>query len=471
MRESIFKRLFKIILITSICAIIATVFFCSFTIKQYYMNVNMNEIKEQVSEISKDISKNNEAVKNILDENLMKSSIIHCYDTNKKLIYSNYNTNNYSKKEINSALEPYIDAVLKGNSINGVTKLYGIDEDVILIGQSIKNNNDIVGTVFFIKMEPEFTSSLNGFYVVLGVSMVLILLSIIIPLYIFIKRILSPLEDMTKATIRMSQGKYDTKIKNTRNDEIGELIDSFNLLSTKLEENEKQAKVLEQTRRDYIANVSHELKTPVSSIRAIGEVLNDDIIKDNIDQKKYYSMILRESVRLELLIEDMLELSRLQSGNIAIEKSVVNIEELLKDVVEEFEIKADDLDIEFITPKNIKNTTVYTNKNRIIQVLIILLDNAFKFTHIEGCVSINILDEEDFITISVCDTGVGIDSGDISFVFDRFYKADKSHSSIGTGIGLSIAAEIMKLLEEEIYVESKVNEGSKFTFTIHKIIE
>ncbi|MGL5379835.1 ATP-binding protein, partial [Clostridium sp.] len=443
----------------------------SFTIKQYYMNVNMNEIKEQVSKISEDISKNNEAVKNILDENLMKSSIIHCYDTNKKLIYSNYNTNNYSKKEINSALEPYIDAVLKGNSINGVTKLYGIDEDVILIGQSIKNNNDIVGTVFFIKMEPEFTSSLNGFYIVLGVSMVLILLSIIIPLYIFIKRILRPLEDMTSATIKMSQGEYNTKIINTRNDEIGELINSFNVLSNKLAENEKQAKLLEQTRRDYIANISHELKTPVASIRAIGEVLNDDIIKNNIDQKKYYNMILRESVRLELLIEDMLELSRLQSGNIAIEKSVVNIDDILKDVVEEFEIKADDLDIKFITPKNIKNTTVYTNKNRIIQVLIILLDNAFKFTPIEGCVSINILEVEDFIKISVCDTGLGIDKDDIPFVFDRFYKADKSHSSIGTGIGLSIASEIMKLLDEEIYVESKVNEGSKFTFTIHKIRE
>ena len=471
MKDSVFKRLFKIILVTSICGVIATVFFCSFTIKQYYMNVNMNEIKQQVSKISEDISKNNEAVKNILDENLMKSSIIHCYDINKKLIYSNYNTNNYSQKEINSALEPYIDAVLKGNSINGVTKLYGIDEDVILVGQSIKNNNDIVGTVFFIKMAPEFTSSLNGFYIVLGVSMVLILLSIIIPLYIFIKRILSPLEDMTKATIKMSQGEYNNKIINTRNDEIGELIDSFNLLSDKLAENEKQAKLLEQTRRDYIANVSHELKTPVASIRAIGEVLNDDIIKNNIDQKKYYNMILRESVRLELLIEDMLELSRLQSGNIAIEKSVVNIEELLKDVVEEFEIKADDLDIEFITPKNIKNTRVYTNKNRIIQILVILLDNAFKFTPIEGCVSINILNEEDFIKISVCDTGLGIDKDDIPFVFDRFYKADKSHSSIGTGIGLSIASEIIKLLDEEIYVESKVNEGSKFTFTIHKIRE
>lgn len=470
MKGNVFTRLFKIIMITSIGAIIATIFFCSFTIKQYYLNVNMNEIQAQMSEITKEIVKgNNELNKEIIDKHLMKSSIIYCYDNEEKITYSNYNINNYSKEEINIALQPYITPVLRGNFVKGVTKLYGIKDDIILVGQPIKKDGVILGVIFYIKMAEELTSSLNGFYIVLGVSMILALTSIIIPLYIFIKRIIKPLEDVTEATINLSQGKYNTRIEHDKEDEIGELVHAYNSLAIKLEENQKQAKMLEQTRRDYIANVSHELKTPVASIRAISELLNDDMMIDKIDQKKYYSMILRESMRLELLIEDMLELSRLQSGNVAVEKSFVRLEELFYEIIEEFQIRAEDLDINFYVPRNIKEDIIlYTNKNRIIQVLIILLDNAFKFTPIEGSVSINISEEEDLVRVRVCDTGVGIEKDDIPFVFDRFYKADKSHSSIGTGIGLSIASEIMRHLDEEIYVDSEIGHGSIFTFTIHK---
>lgn len=470
MKGNIFTKLFKIILITSIGAIIATIFFCSFTIKQYYLNINMNEIQQEMNVIAKELILNdNQFNKAIIDKHLIKSSIIHCYDIEENIVYSNHNINEYSEKDIDKALQPYVDPVLSGNSVKGVTKLYGLKDDIILVGQAIKKDGQILGGIFYIKMAQELTSSLNGFYVVLGVSMILILISIIIPLYIFIKRIIRPLEDMTKATINMSQGDYDIRVARNNNDEVGELISAFNSLAVKLGENEKQAKLLEQTRKDYIANVSHELKTPVASIRAIGELLNDDMLTDKIDKKKYYSMILRESMRLELLIEDMLELSRLQSGNVIVEKSFIKIEDLFSEVIEEFKIRADDLDINFNIPSNIEEMSyVYTNKNRIIQVLVILLDNAFKFTPIEGNVSISITEEEELVKVSVCDTGVGIEKDDIPFVFDRFYKVDKSHSSKGTGIGLSIASEIMRLLGEDICVNSEFGHGSEFIFTIHK---
>lgn len=472
MKGNIFTKLFKIILTTSIGAIIATVFFCSFTIKQYYLNVNMNKIQQEINVIAEELILNDRQLnKEILDRNLIKSSIIHCYDIEENITYSNHNINEYSEEDIDKALQPYVNPVLKGNAVKGVTKLYGLNDDIILVGQPIKKDGQILGGIFYIKMAQELTSSLHGFYVVLGVSMILILISIIIPLYIFIKRIITPLEDMTKATISMSQGDYDIRVARNNNDEVGELISAFNSLAVKLEENEKQAKLLEQTRKDYIANVSHELKTPVASIRAIGELLNDDMLTDKIDKKKYYSMILRESMRLELLIEDMLELSRLQSGNVAVEKSFIKIEDLFNEVIEEFKIRADDLDINFDVPSNIEDISyVYTNQNRIIQVLVILLDNAFKFTPIEGTVSISIIEEEDLVKVSVCDTGLGIEQEDIKFIFDRFYKADKSHSSIGTGIGLSIASEIMRHLNEEIYVNSEIGHGATFTFTIHKSI-
>jgi signal transduction histidine kinase len=468
MRESTFKRLFKIIIVTAIGAVVATIFFCSFTIKQYFLSVNVNEIQQQINKLATDFVGNDCNLNDIVDSSLMKSAIIQCYDISQKEISSEYNHEKFKEDEVNKALQPYIGTVLNGNSIKGVTKLHGLSDDVILVGQPIKKDGNIIGAMFFIKIAQQLTSSLKGFYIVLGVSMVLALISIIIPLYIFIKRMIRPLHDMTKATIAMSQGEFSTRIEECKEDEIGELARAFNYLATKLEENDKQAKLLEQTRRDYIANVSHELKTPVTSIRAIGETLNDDVFLEKIDKKKYYSMILRESMRLELLIEDMLELSRLQSGNVALEKSLVNVEKMILEAVEEFEVMADDLEVTFNTPKNLKHIPdVFTNKNRIIQVLVILLDNAFKFTEAEGCVSVDVVAETDFIKVSICDTGLGIDKEDISFVFDRFYKVDKAHASMGTGIGLSIASEIMSHLDEEIYVKSEIGKGSSFTFTIH----
>jgi signal transduction histidine kinase len=469
MKESIFKRLFKIIIITAVGAVVAAIFFCSFTVKQYFLSVNMNEIKQETNTLAIKFVENGSSLNGIVESDLMKSAIIQCYDKSRNEISSEYNHESFTDETINEALDPYIGTVLKGNSVKGVTKLYGVGDDVVLVGEPIKQNGKIIGAMFFIKIAYQLTSSLKGFYIVLGVSMILSLISIIIPLYIFIKRMIKPLDNMTSATIDMAKGKFSTRIEQYKEDEIGELTSAFNYLASKLEENDEQAKLLEQTRRDYIANISHELKTPVASIRAIGETLNDDIFLERIDRKKYYSMILRESMRLELLIEDMLELSRLQSGNVALEKSFVSIEEIIHEVVDEFEVRADDLDINFNASNNLKDIPMLvTNKNRIIQVLVILLDNAFKFTEAEGNVNIEVEEEEEFVRVSVCDNGHGIDKSDMPFIFDRFYKVDKAHSSIGTGIGLSIAYEIMKHLDENIYVKSEIGKGSKFIFTIKK---
>ena len=340
----------------------------------------------------------------------------------------------------------------------------------MLIGEPIKEENDIVKAIFIIKSTSDFTNGLIGFYIVLIISMTLVLTSIIIPIYIFTKREFKPIEDITDATILMSKGDFSIRVEDNQNNEIGELAKSFNYLADKLEKNDKESKMLDQMRKDYVANVSHELKTPVTSIRAVAEILNDDELKDSIDKKKYYSMILRESIRLEVLIKDMLELSRLQSDNVALEKSYASASDIINEVIEKFEIMADDLDIDFITPKKLDNIpNLYTNRNRIVQILIILLDNAFKFTPENGVVCLEASIKDEYLEISVIDTGIGIDKEDMPFVFDRFYKVDKSRNSNGTGIGLSIAYEIIKHLNENIYVESEVGRGSKFTFTIHYV--
>ena len=474
MKNGIFKRLFKVIsIITSISVIIAIVF-SSVAVEQYFLNTMLEETQMKVKNLARNIGEREYSINGIINKQSISSSVIQCYDSSNQNMARIYNClgkinyENFPEDKINIALNPYREKVLEGNSIKGITKLEGLKNDLMIIGEPIKQNRKIIGSVFVIKFIEEYKSSLIGFYIVLSVSMILALISILIPAYIFLKKLHQPLNDVTEAAILMSEGDFSIRTKEYEGDEIGKLGKAFNYLASRLEANDKQAKLLEQTRRDYVANVSHELKTPVSAIRAFSEILNDDLIIDSIDKKKYYSMILRESMRLELLIKDMLELSRLQSGNVCLEKEILDIKPIILDTIEKFQVIAEDLDINFVAKFELENLpNVFSNKNRISQVLVILLDNAFKFTPFEGCVTLEVIPEKEYLKIVISDTGVGIDKEDIAFIFDRFYKVDKAHSSKGTGIGLSIASEIMQHLDEEIYVESEIGKGSSFTFTIH----
>ncbi|WP_303005500.1 sensor histidine kinase [Romboutsia ilealis] len=472
MNKELFKKLFRIIIRASMVTVLTIVLFCSIIIKGYFLKIKLDDIQDKVRHTISNYEKDDNLLFKNIQRRLGNDLLIRVYDSQEKATYKfnnfKYENSYISDEKISKVLDPYIETVLGGNSIKDVTKLYGIKGECMLIGEPINEDNDVVRAIFIIKSTSYFTNWLIVFYIVLIISMTLVLISIIVPIYIFIKREFKPIEDMTDATILMSNGDFSIRVEANQNNVIGELVRKFNYLADNLQKNEEESKMLDQMRKDYVANVSHELKTPVTSIRAIAEMLNDDELKDSIDKNKYYSMILRESIRLEVLIKDMLELSRLQSGNIAFEKSYVSVNDIINEVIEKFEIMADDLDIDFITPKNLDNIpSIYTNYNRIVQILIILLDNAFKFTASGGVVCLEVSSETEYLEISIIDSGIGIDKEDIPFIFDRFYKADKYRNSNGTGIGLSIAYEIIKHLNENIYVESEIGRGSKFTFTIH----
>ena len=472
MNKELFKKLFRIIIRASMVTVLTIVLFCSIIIKGYFLKIKLDDIQDKVRHTISNYEKDDNLLFKNIQRRLGNDLIIRVYDSQEKATYKfnnfKYENSYISDEKISKALDPYIETVLGGSSIKDVIKLYGIKGDCMLIGEPINEDNDVVRAIFIIKSTSDVTNWLIVFYIVIIISMTLVLISIIVPIYIFIKREFKPIEDMTDATILMSKGDFSIRVEANQNNVIGELVRKFNYLADNLEKSEEESKMLDQMRKDYVANVSHELKTPVTSIRAIAEILNDDELKDSIDKNKYYSMILRESIRLEVLIKDMLELSRLQSGNIAFEKSYVSVNDIINEVIEKFEIMADDLDIDFITPKNLDNIpSIYTNYNRIVQILIILLDNAFKFTASGGVVCLEVSSKTEYLEISVIDSGIGIDKEDTPFIFDRFYKADKSHNSNGTGIGLSIAYEIIKHLNENIYIESEIGRGSKFTFTIH----
>ena len=246
-------------------------------------------------------------------------------------------------------------------------------------------------------------------------------------------------------------------------DEIGSIAGAVGLFS-----DITQMERLERTRREYVSNVSHELRTPLTAMRALVEPLSEGMVTEEADRQRYYGIILREIQRLSRLINDQLELSRLQSGTLAIQKSLMSLDDVVYDVCDRYSTIAAEHGLELKLGTDFSQCPqVYANADRVEQMLIILVDNAIKYTE-RGSVTVWADWDDERVVMHVKDTGIGIEENDLPYVFDRFYKVDKAHSGKGSGLGLSIAKELLKQMDEEIWVTSEKGEGTEFSFTIHR---
>ncbi|NFO31877.1 HAMP domain-containing histidine kinase [Clostridium botulinum] len=469
MKQSLLKRLILIISLILFISFVIGQIFGFFIIKEWFLKEQLKQLVPVMENISHETRINNGTIiiknegKLIIKVYNLNNDEIPINDNNiKKYIY-------FSDEEIKEDLLPYINIVLKGEKVATIESLNHIKGRSIIIGIPIIDEGNIVGTIFAVKLASDFSVVLNGFYFVFFITSFISTIIIIALIYYFTRKLIKPLIEMVDVSNSMASGNFSARAKCDGYGEIKILSNSLNNLALRLFENDKSARLLEQTRRDYIANVSHELRTPISSIRAISETLCDDIKLDEDKKKKYYLIVLRESKRLQKLINDMLELSRLQSGEMAILKEVVSGRKIMSEIEEYFEVFSEDMDEEFIiTEKALNIPNFYSNENRIRQVLFILIDNGFKFTKQYGYVKLDALWDEEMIKISVENNGNQIEKEDVEFIFERFYKGDKSHNKPGSGLGLSLAKEIMRNLDEEIYVAKNEEGVTRFEFTVHR---
>ena len=225
---------------------------------------------------------------------------------------------------------------------------------------------------------------------------------------------------------------------------------------------------LERMRNEYVANISHELRTPLTALRGLLEPLADGMIKDPEKQKQYYAIMLREVERLSRLITDMLQLSRLQAGTEAMEMTMFDVNELLEEVSQSFQTEAKKRGIRIEIETNESMPAVLSDRDRIEQVLVVLIDNALRYA--KSTIRLRATEAAHEVIVDVWDDGIGISKENLSRVFERFYKVDTSRKDGGTGLGLSIAKKIMDQLEEQIEVDSVEGEWTCFRFTLKKYI-
>ncbi|MBA2173360.1 PAS domain-containing protein [Halobacillus locisalis] len=230
-----------------------------------------------------------------------------------------------------------------------------------------------------------------------------------------------------------------------------------------------ELKQLEQMRKDFVANVSHELKTPITSIRGFSETLLDGAMKDEAMLEQFLQIILKESGRLQSLIQDLLELSKLEQDDFHLNIENIGMQRLLHDLIPIVQQQADNKGIRLNTTLE-EDPFVQGDSSRLKQVFMNLLTNAVNYTPEGGEVAIELEELEDHVKVSVKDNGVGIPEEEISRIFERFYRVDKARSrnSGGTGLGLAIVKHIIEGHHGRIYVESEVDNGTVFHVEIPK---
>lgn len=289
-----------------------------------------------------------------------------------------------------------------------------------------------------------------------------VMIASFVAVYFITEKIVSPIKRMTYATRNFAKGKFDVKIPVTGEDEIAELATAFNSMADSLAN-------FEYTRSSFLANVSHDLRTPMTSIAGF----IDGILEGAIPPEKqpyYLGIIGQEVKRLSRLVSSLLDISRMESGNRKFEKTTFDVCEMARIILLSFEAKIDakKLDVEFDASDD--RLPVYSDKDAINQVLYNICDNAVKFSKEGGKYRISLTEEQSKVVVKVYNEGAGIPVEDLPHVFDRFYKSDKSRGldKTGVGLGLYICKTIMDNLGEEISVASRQGEYCEFTIKLTK---
>lgn len=226
---------------------------------------------------------------------------------------------------------------------------------------------------------------------------------------------------------------------------------------------------LDKLRSDFIANVSHELRTPIAMLQGYSEAIVDDLVASEEEQREIMKIIYEESLRMGRLVTDLLDLARMESGRMRLYKENVSIESVIRRITQKFAQTAKESLIHLSFESTVSDELkVEIDEDRIEQVLTNLIDNAIRHTPQEGKVNVLVEQENAFVKITVQDTGSGIPKEDLPFVFERFYKADKSRTrgKGGTGLGLAIAKNMVEAHDGTIWVTSEEQVGTTFEFKL-----
>ncbi len=359
----------------------------------------------------------------------------------------------------------YITSTLENGSYDEITNMNGLFEEKQLTHAILMRDSAGApcGVIFSFSNASSLTDLSELLIKTVITAMLWVMLAALLTVYFISERITAPLKKISRAAKEFSLGNFKVRVPVKGSDEIAQLSQSFNNMAETLENYEK-------TRSSFIANISHDLRTPMTSIAGFIDGILDGAIPPE-KQNHYLNIVATEVKRLSRLVSSLLEISRFEAGEKKLNITEFDICEMARQIIISFEKKIDEKKLDVNFDCDDFNINVKADKDSIHQILYNICDNAVKFSREKGKYNISIKQKGKQVFVSVYNEGQGISSEDLPFIFDRFYKSDKSRGldKSGVGLGLYISKTIIEAHGQEIWAESIYGEYCEFVFTLESV--
>ncbi|NFN37788.1 HAMP domain-containing histidine kinase [Clostridium botulinum] len=424
---------------------------------KYVDDSNKTEVEHLVFDLKNIYKDNNwdvELIEQLGQDAIKKGIALEIYSYDNTSVWSVFNDEQILSNEILSSIRENMMSIEENwNSNLKDYKINIYDENENIVGYE---NIIHYESVYYMENDMEFLSIINKF---MGITSIISIGSLIL-ISILISKVLSnSMEKVSKMAKVIEKGKYKSNLDYKSNiKEVDDLILAINSLSVKLNDEE----IL---RKRLTTDIAHELRTPLTSIQGHLDTLIDGVWEPTSERL----ISIREEVsRLGDLVGELRKLSKFDIEKNILNKTEVNLKELIQNIIYNYESKA--LEKQITIESNLKDIFINVDKNQFSQVLINILSNAIKYTNIGGRVELNMYEDIDNVNISIKDTGCGIPKEDIKNIFERFYRVDRSRNKKtgGIGVGLTIAQSIINAHNGEIIVKSELNKGTEFIIKLSK---
>ncbi len=347
-----------------------------------------------------------------------------------------------------------------GKSVVYTTSNARLSQDAIVYGAILENK---VGSNYFLYISSILEPLDSTIKILKNQLLITTFISLILAMglsYLFSKKLSEPIISITNTAKSLSKGDYSVKFKKGDYKEVDDLADTLNVTTIELQKSE-------ELKRDLIANITHDFKTPLTVIKSYSEMVRDLTGENKEKRDLNLQTIIEETDKLEKLVDEMLNLSRVQSGLKDLDKTRFNLEEVTFEILDRFKYFSIEKSFNF-TVKTSGNLYITADRILISQVIYNLIANAINYTEEIKDIEISIFEKVGGVYFSIKDYGIGISEEDINYIWDRYYRGGKKHQRphVGTGVGLSFVKSIILAHGGEVGVESKLGEGSLFYFTL-----
>ncbi|QRG68440.1 sensor histidine kinase [Brevibacillus choshinensis] len=463
--KSIFRRLLFSFLATVVIGLGISGLLISLFAREYIYDSKEEEMLRMAKKVNVAIQGYDRVSKRLIDQLVMLDEAfdtrIWLFDKNGKIVATSTKDEVFTGKAVAVSIASN---VLKGK--NAVTELQieGLEDPMLSVSVPWGEGEKVYGGIILHApiegIEKTFGQMRET---ILWATLFGVLLSTAMVSYLSWS-ISRPLRTIERTAAEIGRGNYAERVSVDTSDEIGDVAHTINTMAEKLERVEQERHHLEQVRNDFLANVSHELRTPLTAMQGFLEALQDGLVEDEEARQKYYAVMYTETMQVNRLVDDLMDLMKLENNEVNLAKFPVDVAEIMNKVAFSFRAEAEEKGLALVVDVENDLPKIYADRDRVAQILKNFVKNAVKFTE-HGEIRLSAAAEEQYIKIQVADTGMGISQDDIHRIWERFFKVDRGRSknNKGTGLGLAIVKELVERHEGKWKVESEPGVGSTFT--------